>query len=57
MAGHARPKGYLYQNHPVLTGLPSDDSEPMASVAIIASRVLLQTPGPRTLRDLFDVWT
>ena len=57
VAGHARPKGYVYQNHPVLTGLPSDDSEPMASVAIIASRVLLPTSGPRTLRDLFDAWT
>lgn len=57
VAGHARTKGYIYQNHPVVTGLPSDDSEPMASVAIVASRVLLPTPGPSTLRDLYDAWT
>lgn len=56
-AGHARAKGYQYENHPVVTGLPADDSEPMASVAIIASRVLLPTPGPSTLRDLYDAWT
>lgn len=57
VAGHSRTKGYLYQNHPVITGLPADDSQPMASVAIIASRVLLPTPGPSTLRDLYDAWT
>ncbi|MFC3689271.1 hypothetical protein [Aquipuribacter hungaricus] len=57
VAGHARARGYMYQNHPVVTGLPVDDSEPMASVAVIASRVLLPTPGPRTLGDLFHTWT
>jgi hypothetical protein len=56
-AGHSRTKGYMYQNHPVVTGLPADDSEPMDSVAIIASRVLLPTPGPGSLRDLYDAWT
>ena len=57
VAAHSRTRGYMYQNHPVVTGLPTDDSEPMASVSIIASRVLLPTPGPRTLTDLYDAWT
>jgi hypothetical protein len=55
--GHSRTRGYMYQNHPVVTGLPLDEAQPMASVAIIASRVLLPTPGPRTPRDLYDAWT
>ena len=57
VAAHSRTKGSVYQNHPDVTGLPTDDSEPMASVSIIASRVLLPTPGPRTLTDLYDAWT
>lgn len=56
-AGHARTKGYVYQHQPVVTGLPTDDSQPMASVTIIAARVLLPSPGPTTLRDLYDAWT
>jgi hypothetical protein len=57
VAGHARTKGYMYQNHPVVTGLPTDDSEPMDSVGVIAARELLQLPGPNTLRDTYDAWT
>lgn len=56
-AGHARTRGYVYQNHPVVTGLRTDAVQPMASVAIIAGRVLQPTPGPRTLRDLYTAWT
>ena len=56
-AGHARARGYVYENHPVVTGLAVDDSEPMGSVAIIAARVLLPTPGPATLHDLYTAWT
>lgn len=55
--GKAR-KGYVYQNHPVIVGLPlSDPAQPMWSVSIIAGRALQPSPGPSTLMDLYTVWT
>jgi hypothetical protein len=55
-AGHARRKGYAYENHPVLTGLPAEDVAPVWSTVIVAGRVLLPSQGPASLRALHDVW-
>ena len=55
--GKAR-KGYVYQNHPVIVGLPvGDPVQPMWSVSIIAGRALQPSPGPSTLMDAFTAWT
>ena len=55
--GKAR-KGYVYQNHPVIVGLPvGDPVEPMWSLSILAGRALQPSPGPSTLMDLYTVWT
>ena len=54
--GKNRHKGYVYQNQPVITGLP-DDRQPMAGVSITASRALQSAPGSNTLFYLYTVWT
>jgi hypothetical protein len=56
--GKSRRKGYFFQNHPVIVGLPvGDPVEPMWSVSILAGRALQPSPGPSTLMDLYTVWT
>lgn len=55
-AGHARRRGYAYENHPVLTGLPAEDIAPVWSTAIVAARALQPGPGPASLKALHDVW-
>ena len=53
-AGNAGSKGYVHQNHPVVTGLPADDMEPMWTVLICAAHALNPTGHPSDLLSLFD---
>ncbi|GGC05858.1 hypothetical protein [Cellulomonas carbonis] len=53
VVGRSRSKGYVYQNHPVVTGLPLDDVEPVALVLVAAGKAL--DGRPSSLRDLFEI--
>jgi len=57
-SGNARTKGYMYQNQPVLTGLPTDPLSPIQTCAVLASRALRQSTeqGPQTLAEVYDGW-
>ncbi|NMR20486.1 hypothetical protein [Cellulomonas fimi] len=53
--GRSRTKGYVYQNHPVIAGLPlGDDLEPMTVVTVLLSKALRGEPWP--LRRMYDTW-
>lgn len=56
--GHARRKGYAYQNHPVVSGLPSGECEPMWVVAVTVQKALTSAADePDALTRLYAVWT
>ena len=52
-AGHARTKGYMFQNQPVVAGL-GEEIMPIQVCAVLASKAL--TGGQRSLREAFDNW-
>lgn len=52
-AGHARTKGYMFQNQPVVAGL-GEEIMPIQVCAVLATKAL--TGGQRSLREAFDNW-
>lgn len=52
-AGHARAKGYAFQNQPVIAG-PGDEIMTVWVCATLAATAL--RGGQRTLRDAYDTW-
>lgn len=55
--GHARTRGYMFQNQPVVTGVARDAVSPMQSCATLAAGALSsRTKGPQTLRQILEVW-
>jgi hypothetical protein len=51
--GHARTKGYMFQNQPVAAGL-GEEIMPIQACAVLADKAL--AGGQRSLRDAFDNW-
>ena len=56
-AGHARAKGYMFQNQPVVHGL-ADEESPLHTTAIVVARALRADPvrGATSLREVYDTW-
>ena len=56
-AGHARAKGYMFQNQPVVHGL-ADEGSPLHTTAIVVARALRADPvrGATSLREVYDTW-
>lgn len=54
--GHARSKGYMLQNQPVIAGAGAAPISPFQTCAVLAARALRQGPeqGPRTLIDAYN---
>ena len=52
-AGHARAKGYAFQNQPVIAGL-GDELMAVWVCATLAAQTL--RGGQRTLRGAYDTW-
>lgn len=56
--GRSWRRGYVFQNHPVIRGLPvGGPLQPMWSVSILAARALQPSPGPATPADLVAACT
>lgn len=53
--GDSRTSGYMFQNQPVIAGIPNTPVSPMQMCAVIVSKTLKgnQAAGPKTLADLY----
>lgn len=62
VVGRSRRRGYVYQNHPVVAGLPlGDDFEPVASTMVLVGQALAGDAssgrGPSSPRDVLEIWS